>query len=132
MPVGVSRPISEALKQSRAILDLQDNWDDEGGRRYEPETLSRTASFLERYAVRAWTRFGIAIDAPEIGPGPDGSIDLHWNSQKDRFVLLVNIRPAGDPSGPAGFYGRDNQGTTIKGSFDPERVNSGLLEWLMK
>lgn len=89
-------------------------------------------TFLERYACRARNLHGIRIDAPVIGPGPDGSIDLHWNRQTAHFVLLLNIRRAGDPSGPAGFFGRDNTGTEIEGSFDPNVFNLGLLEWLIR
>jgi hypothetical protein len=68
------------------------------------------------------------LDPPDIAPGPDGSIDLHWDYPA--YEMLINIPR--DESSMAGFYGDDRGRISIKGKFDPSQVNEGLLLWLMR
>ena len=63
---------------------------------------------------------------PDILPGPDGSVDLHW--KLEQCDLLINV-PA-HPSAKATFFGENRRGTFIKGAFDPSACNQGLLLWL--
>lgn len=128
----ISGHVVRAIEESRWILDLRDDWDGEGASAYSRDTWQRATDFLKRCAARGWARFGLEIPAPEIGPGPDGSIDLHWNDPRERFVLLINIRRDGDPDGPAGFYGRNDSGTELKGKLNPDAPSAGLLEWLCR
>lgn len=116
------------IEDSRWILALDDNWDEEGAGTYDVRTWEEATSLLRTYALAARSRHK-TIPVPVIGPGPDGSIDLHWTSGK--FVLLLNVRKAGDPAGPAGFYGRNDElGIEIKGTFNPKKLNWGVLDWL--
>ena len=70
----------------------------------------------------------MVMPTPQINPGPEGSIDVHWKTRQ--FELLLNF-PA-DPTLPAGFYGDDYGTLKIKGKMRTEGFNQGLLLWLMK
>ena len=101
--------------------------DDHGEAGYSEETWNRAVEFLTKNAKWLWDSFGRVIDAPRILPGPDGSIDIHWDHPS--FEILINI-PA-DPGAKAGFYGDDRGEIAIKGSIDPSRFNHhGLLLWM--
>ena len=74
-----------------------------------------------------WESWGMRLPVPRIGPGPEGSIDLHW--KQPSWELLVNI-PA-DANEMATFYG-DNYGVQkIRGTLDPQKFNLGIAAWLM-
>lgn len=125
LPAALSR-IRRRIEDSKDLLALVDDWDDEGAVRIGENTWRRAVEFLTRYARWIWDDYGKAIDAPDIAPGPNGSVDLHWDYPA--YELLVNIPH--DPRAMAGFYG-DNRGDAFnKGSFDPALANEGLLLWL--
>ena len=119
--------VREAIESSRTILDLEPD-DDQGEAGYSEETWNRAVEFVTKNAQWLWDSFGFVIDAPQILPGPDGSIDIHWD--RPSFEMLINI-PA-DPRAQAGFYGDDRGEIAIKGSMDPSRFNQGLLLWLAR
>lgn len=122
------RRIEDAIESSREILELKDDWDGEGGQGYLKETWQRAASFVRNYARRLWSEHEVLIPAPKILPGPNGSIDVHWE-EKD-FELLVNI--SADREEKAEFYGDDYGSIYIKGKLNPSTFNRGLIEWLQK
>jgi hypothetical protein len=97
------------------MLELQDNWDDEGSLPVAEATWKVATSFLRRQADVYWKHHSAVIPIPHIMPGSDGSVDIHWKT--GRFELLVNI--SSDPEFRAGFYGDDYGRSKIKGTFDP-------------
>ncbi len=115
------------IERAGNILSLQEDWDGEGSIAYSKDTLDRAVKFLASHSDFLWKKCGLYPPVPTIGPGPEGSIDLHW--RRGSWELLVNI--PSDPNEMAVFYG-DNYGVQkIKGSFDPNTVNVGLAAWLM-
>lgn len=122
------RQLACRIAESRTLLQLQHDWDGEGSEPINEDTWKRAVDFLQKQATLVRSRSGLEIDAPDILPGPDASIDLHWD-RKD-FELLVNI-PA-DPKKMAGFYGDDRGVIRQKGTFDPSRLNEALLAWFVK
>ena len=120
-------PLDEIIEASRAILELELD-EDEAQAPYAEETWTRAVEFLRRNAKWIWDTLGLVVDLPEILPGPDGSIDLHWDYPG--YEMLINI-PA-DPTNKAGFYGDDRGEIQIKGSFDPRSHNYGVLLWLAR
>jgi hypothetical protein len=117
----------QAIEDSRRILDLSDNWDDEGSPGYERGTWERAVRFLCEQARFAFHRLDEVLDAPEILPGPDGSIDVHW--KKDNYELLVNI--PNEPGEPAEYYGDNGEEVMpIRGSCDPAQPDRKLISWL--
>ena len=118
--------ILEAIQKSRRILDLQDDWDEEGSPGYAASTWERATGFLADNAIRLWRDKGVYVDAPRVLPGPEGSIDLHWRSH-DR-QLLINVPP--DVDEPATYYGQKSVDQVVKGNLDTSAQNEWLLMWI--
>ena len=117
--------VRQAIEASKTILDLDDDWDDEGSVGYVEATWARAVDYLEKSAERLWDMHGIVLDPPEILPGPDGSIDLHWN-QPD-YEMLINF--PSDEDSPAGFYADDKGNLSIKGKINPSGQNLTHFVW---
>jgi len=125
--VSASRQIESAIEASRSLLSLGYDWDGDGSVGYNEETWNAAVAFLRRYAASVRRQSGgRSLPAPDIGPGPMGSIDIHWESGESE--LLINI--PSDPSLPATFYGDDYGDASIKGTFSLSAENRGLIQWL--
>jgi hypothetical protein len=123
-----SSPLADLLAEidrSREILSWQDDWDDEGSPHFEEATWKRATEFLERHARLLLKKHGLLMPTPRILPGPNGSIDLHWET--GRRELLMNIRP---DSKLAGFYGEASGTSSLKGKADLDASDLGLFTWL--
>ncbi|MCP4697502.1 MAG: hypothetical protein GY862_11710, partial [Gammaproteobacteria bacterium] len=107
--------IAESIEESKYILELEKDWDGEGGEKYSYSTWFRAIDFLTKYAGWALNAFGHIIDNPEIFHSENSSIDMLWKTKKYR--LLINF-PA-DSTIPASFYGDDFKFDKIKGTFEP-------------
>ena len=66
------------------------------------------------------------LQQANIDPGPNASIDLHW--QTDDYELLINV-PA-DTNTPVTHYGDNRAGRITKGPLDLSTPNHLLLLWL--
>lgn len=122
------RYVRDSIEDSRRILILAENWDDEGAHRILEPTWTRAVQFLANQARSLWETSGKLLDPPDISPVPDGSIDLHWD--RAGYELLINI-PV-DETAMAGFYGDDKDRIYIRGEFDTDRVSEALVLWLLK
>lgn len=120
--------IEEALASAKVcLLELQQDWDGEGSPGYSEETWDRMSKFLLEHSNQLAGANGVKTPIPKILPGPNGSIDLLWKS--DDYELLLNI-PA-DSQSLASFYGDDKGNLFIKGKLAPDKINQGLLQWLI-
>lgn len=115
------------IERARQMLPLDDDWDGEGSPGYSEETLNRAIAFLTEEADGLWDLRGICLPVPRIGPGPDGSIDLHWKLPTRE--LLVNI-PA-DAGKIATFYGDHYSPERISGSLDSKNFHFEIAVWLV-
>ncbi len=123
--VIVAEEDAELATELKRVEGLLGRVDDEGAPLYSREAFNRARRFLEAQSAKAKKMYSVFAPIPDIGPGPDGSIDLHWKS-KDR-ELLVNI-PADKP---AIYYG-DNYGVAKhRGTLDPTTSDFGVILWLM-
>lgn len=125
--VDIFQELKAEIEQARRILELEDDWDGEGSPGYSEDAFDRAVSFLTMEAEGLWESWGIPLPAPKIGPGPHGSIDLHWKQPSKE--LLVNI-PA-DSNEMATFYGDNYGAEKIRGSLDPRNFNFGIAAWLV-
>jgi hypothetical protein len=124
----IDTTISEAIELSRHILSLEDDWDEEGSPPYEERTWLRATNFVKDLATRYWEATNLWVCPPRIMPGPQGSIDIHWNASNRE--LLINI-PTADES-PAGYFGSGGAKDTVKGKLDTSSSNQWILMWLLR
>jgi hypothetical protein len=122
---AVDLPLLAKIEHAEKMLDQSS--DDEDAPGYSRTALNRARVFLTAQSAQLRKVYGVFAPVPDLGSGPNASIDLHWK-RKD-WELLVNIPASGNE--PATFYG-DNYGLQkIKGSFDPITFNHGVIAWLM-
>ncbi len=119
-------PAEQGIERSRWILQLQDDWDDEGAVGGYAEVWSRATEFLRSYATAFYDRYGRDLNLPSISPVPNGSIDLHWDYPS--YELLINVTR--DSAKPVTFYGDDRASTVLKGSVPDTDSSATLLAWL--
>lgn len=115
-----------AIKKSLFILSYEDNWDDEGSIKYDASTLYSSCKFLIDYFDWIWSEYRLIPAAPNIYPGPSGSIDVLWKN--DTYDLLINF-PA-YPSNVVTFYGDDKKAGKISGQFDSSNPPMGVFIFL--
>jgi hypothetical protein len=106
--------VKELIQSSKWILDLKDNWDNEGSEGYSVETWERAiellwqiSGLLEKDSLRD------PIPMPKINPANKGSIDLCWDL--DGCSVLINI-PSSDKEF-ATYYGEHKEKGKIEGKF---------------
>ena len=127
----ISTRIQQAIDSSRKILEWPDDWDDEGSKSYKAATWERSVKWLQEAAIAYHKQLGIWIEPPQILPGPEGSIDIHWKIQEyERRELLINFSENEDD--PVEYYGQGNKKDLIKGSIDISQSSVWILSWLMK
>lgn len=118
----------ECIEKSKYILELKENWDDEGSPPYKKSTWIRAIKFVSDYALWIFTETNKVIDTPKICHGPNGSIDILW--KKGNYRLLINIPE--NTEKPASFYGDDYNSQKVKGEFNISNYNQGLLLTLLQ
>ena len=119
--------IEECIKSSRAILDLEAEWDGEGAVPIAESTWRRATEFLWRTASILWSRYHRRMGSPSVVPVADGSIDLHWKLANRE--LLVNISPSDEKW--ATYYGDNKLGwNVVKGKLNIQAPNQWLFIWL--
>ncbi len=122
------KDIRQALQDARWILDLPNDWDDEGAPCYSIEHWGRVEKMLLEWAQKAWKEYGYRLPIPAIGPAPEGGIDLHW--KREQYELLVTL-PA-DSGKPGVFYGDDYADNKLKGTFVQSSEIPDFLICLLK
>ncbi len=119
--------LQEAIAEALEVNFFVDDWDNEGSPAVNRAIWNRATNFLLDYAASIENLFQVVITAPEIGPCPDGSIDLSWRSPSAR--MLINIRNSEE--GKAYFYGDlYNDKNSIKGNVGTEKVETYLVAWM--
>ncbi len=113
------------IKRAKELLVLEQ---DDDNPIYSADTLDRAIGFLDVHANKLYKMDRIYLPVPDIGPGPNGSIDLHW--KRTDWELLVNI--PSDANQLAGFYGDNYGAQKIRGTIDPKTPNLGIIAWLIK
>jgi hypothetical protein len=119
--------IEHAIDTSRALVNLPEDWDDEGAKPILVATWEMAADMLRETARTAYRRFAYLLPAPNIGPCADGSIDLYWSTPD--FTLLINVRP--DGGGSSDFWG-ERSGMKVEGPIDLANPNLDFLTVLVK
>jgi hypothetical protein len=82
--------LADTIEESRWILKLEDNWDNNDAVSYKQCTWERATRLVKNIYDSRETKYQL----PSILPGPDGSIDLYWKSSK--YEAIVNVPPKED------------------------------------
>lgn len=114
-------PMAEEIERARRFLAWGDNWDGEGSPGFSESLWERVGRFLKRLDKE----LAPGAPTPKIGPGPDGSFDVDWSTGS--VDVLVNF----PKDGPVTYAMRRIDGSTSRGTLDPERENGGLFEWML-
>jgi hypothetical protein len=123
---GIAEDDPELKAELERIEERLKTVDDDGNLLYSKEAFDRARTFLTAQSAKAKKMYGSFLPVPDIGPGPEKSIDLHWETAK--YELLINI----SSDKPAVYYGDDYGVRKIKGSLDPATWDLGIILWLMK
>lgn len=116
--------LADVLNQSRWMLNLPDNWDDEGGSGYAEATWKRAARFLVDSA-KFVQQLGLVLAIPKVQNGPEGTIDLFWETPYAKLLLNIPV----EPKKSAHYYGHRTDGSETRGSLDVSHVEPWLLLW---
>jgi hypothetical protein len=126
LPINLAY-LAKSIETSKSILNLKDNWDDEGSEKYETSTWIAAVNFLIEYSKTLFNEYTIETPSPKIYQGPRGSIDILWEVEKYR--LLVNINKNGED---AMFYADNYNNQTSEGVFKLKNFNRFLLPIAMQ
>ena len=126
-PVKVHPPngLEAVIEESRRLLDLPVNWDDEGALPMSSVAWSKAAELLRAIGAALPDRRVATLPLPVISACADGSIDLLWRTQV--FKLLINIQPTTESD----FYSESADGMTLKGTFRAGVNDSALARNLI-
>lgn len=121
--------IVKDINESRAMLDLEFDWDSSGGHAIPPKVWENAAMFLATYSKWIYENEQVVLQSPSINPVADGSIDLTWYTNTAR--MLINIKNSDNPE--AHFYGDLQNDESIKGNFSIDgEVRAYFAQWLRK
>lgn len=112
----------QSIEKSIFITKLTDNWDGEGSEGYDVSTWIHSIKFLLNYGTSIYENFDYKIDSPKIYPGPNGSIDIGWETSF--YDLIINISKSGQL---ASYYGDNKNNQMTEGAFNPTNFNIQLL-----
>ena len=107
-------------KRMNKILELKVDWNGEGSKSYNAETLKKAKSFLISLIQDFWMLYNLELDIPMIFPGIDGDIDIEWKNKK--FQLLISIPEKIEDL--SGLYGSDYYEDEIELDFDSTKTNT--------
>ena len=98
-------------KNTKEFIALQENWDGEGAKKINKETIQRVDYFLNdlRYEYKIPL---LNYELPDLFPGHDGEIEVHWKNEKLEFIAII----PGNSMDAISFLAIIKSGQKIKGS----------------
>ena len=125
LPASLKHIYDEIIK-SRKFLNLE--LDERVDFDLQFSLWKSAVNFLINYSIQINDTYDIIIEAPEINPCIDSTIDISWRSSKAR--LLLNFRKI-DGQVIAFFYGDFyGQQNAIKGNVQTGIVEDYLASWM--
>lgn len=121
VPTELSPLFNEIIK-SKYILNLGNDWDDEGSIGYKKETWIEAIKFTVKYALWVKDQFGQIIFTPNIYHGRNGGIDILWDNEGFRMLIRIDCAAI-----EAVFYSENKKGQTTEGNFSINDVNFFMI-----
>lgn len=117
------------IEESRWILKLEKNWDDNGGLQISNELFEKTTEIIYKYFKFILEIDKCLIQYPSINPLPNGSLDFEWDLESARF--LINFRF--ERGEILGFYYGDlhNKRMSIKGNIPIDKTYEHIAKWMI-
>lgn len=120
--------IRDAIQDSENLLELEEDWDDDGADATNFETYKNAVNFIVNYSTHILNRFNMVLKKPFIDITRDGSISVEWNSEKAIFLIIFKK----SKNEFAYYYGQE------KDTNNPfkyrvkikEKINNITAEWL--
>jgi hypothetical protein len=114
--------LGSVIEKSKYIIDLQDDWDDEGSIGYKEETWRKSVDFLIEYVEWVYSKFN-KFYIPSIYHGQKGGIDIVW--QEATFKMLIRLDEKVEN---AVFYAEDKKRVqNSQGEFKVANLNYFML-----
>ena len=121
--------LSKAIFDSSAILDLEEDWDEEGANATNKETYDNAIKFVRLYAL--WLLdSGAKLSTPSISIVRDGSIAVSWDTLKAKFIIVFDKKN----HKISYCYGKDKvNGIPLEtGIENNDSVDKSIAEWMKK
>lgn len=110
--------LARIVDQSRWMLQLEADWDGQGSPAYTREVWERAGALLLAGAVDYLQRHVTRVPTPAFENGPEGSIDILWETPERELLLNVPVHAGA----PVKYYGTSRDGLQVKGE-------ASLTEW---
>lgn len=88
-----SARLAEALAELSRLQELGEDWDLDGARPIDHETIQIASGFVRSVAEAAREQ-GVAWEVSEVGPVPDGSVALTWEGTGRQTLMIFRPRPS--------------------------------------
>ncbi len=125
--LSVFGELAKEIEESKSLLRLTEDYDDQGGMPISEATWARAIIFITNYANWIYEKTGKIIDTPQINPGPKESVDILWRNEKYR--LLINIPSALNNS--VHFYGDNRKGDdNVSGTINENAIQEYFAIWI--
>jgi len=116
------KQLENIILDSKYILDLEEDWDDNESPAYDKATWIEAVNFLIKYATWILDEQQKIILMPKISHAPKSGIDILWENDKFRILIYIN------QDGKSGLFYTDNTKQQLsEGQFDIEDINFKLL-----
>lgn len=121
IPIGLDK-VNQVFVDAKYILNLEDDWDENGGLVYEEEVWKKAAEFLITYFKWIKTIYDGNLYMPKMYHGPNGTIDFVWDELNYRlFINLDCIENKGN------FFSDSPNNQYSEGEFGIDDVKFNLL-----
>jgi hypothetical protein len=106
--------LQEQIEDAKQLLDLEFNWDEDGGLPPTQENFDAAVNFCIRLYNVVDMAYDYTIITPYINAGNDGSIDVLFETEDRKNQFLINF-----PN--TNYFGHNlTEGKEIKAKFEGE------------
>ena len=120
--------LERSIEDARYILELEDDWDENGAVAVAPSTWNVATAFLQNLTLWAYKYRSLVLGALSISPLGNGGIDLYWENTFADLLLTIPV------SGHlAHCYGQNARGEVFRGTMSlKDPFPDLILTWLKK